>query len=55
MHEGYKRIKGFNKGYVSKVLIVKEQGKARSDLTNTDKIYFTNRVVDECKGLSVVL
>lgn len=31
-------MKGFNKGYVSKVMIAKEQGRARSDLTKTDKI-----------------
>ena len=59
--EVYKWIKGFNKGDISKVLIVSDQGRTRSNGYKLDKFrfnreigrnWFTNRVVDEWNGLS---
>ncbi len=61
MIEVYKWMKGHNKGYINKVLIVREQGWTRSNgfklykfRFNKDigKNWFTNRVVDEWNRLS---
>ncbi len=59
--EVYKWMKGYNKGDVNMVLIVKEQGRTRSNGFKLDKFrfnkdigknWFTNRVVDEWNRLS---
>ena len=59
--EVYKWVKGFNKGDLSKVLIVNEQSRTRSNGFKLDKFrfkkeigrnWFTNRVVDEWNRLS---
>lgn len=56
----YKCMKGFNKGDVNKILIVKEPGGMRSNGFKSDKFrfnkdigknWFTNRVVDEWNRL----
>ncbi len=47
--EVYKWMKGYNKGDINKVLIVREQGRTRKDI---GKNWFTNRVVDEWNRLS---
>ncbi len=59
--EVYRWMKGYNKGDINKVLIVKEQGRTRSNGFKLDKFrfskdigknWFTNRVVDEWNILS---
>ncbi len=59
--EVYKWMKGYNKGDINKVLIVREQGRTRSNEFKLDKFrfskdigknWFTNRVVDEWNRLS---
>ncbi len=61
MIEVYKWMKGYNKVDINKVLIVKEQGRTRSNGFKLDKFrfnkdvgknWFTNRVVDEWNRLS---
>ena len=61
MIEVYKWMKGYNKGDINKVLMVREQGRTRSNGFKLDKFrfnkdigknWFTNRVVDEWNGLS---
>ncbi len=56
-----KCMKGYNKGYINKVLIVNEQGRTRSNGFKLDKFifskdigknWFTKRVVDEWNRLS---
>ena len=58
--EVYKWVKGFNKGDINKVLIVKEQGRTRNNGYKLDKFrfkkdigknWFTNRVVNEWNRL----
>ena len=57
----YKWMKGYNKGDINKVLIVREQDRTRSNGFKLDKFrfnkdigknWFTNRVVDEWNRLS---
>ena len=59
--EVYKWMKGYNKGDINKVLIVREQNRTRSNGFKLDKFrfnreigknWFTNRVVDEWNRLS---
>ncbi len=54
-------MKGYSKGDISKVLVVREQGRTRSNGFKPDKFrfskdigknWFTNRVVDEWNRLS---
>ncbi len=56
-----KWMKGYNKGDINKVLVVREQGRTRSNGFKLDKFritkdigknWFTNRVVDEWNRLS---
>ncbi len=58
--EVYKWMKGFNRGKVNKVLVVKEPGRTRSNGFKLDKFrlnndlgrnWFTNRMVDEWNKL----
>ncbi len=60
MIEVYKWMKGYKKGDVNKVLIVREQGRTRSNGFKLDKFRFnkdigknwlTNRIVDEWSRL----
>ncbi len=59
--EVYKWMKGYNKGNINKVLIVREQGRTPSNWLKLDKFkfskdigksWYTNRVVDEWNRLS---
>ena len=59
--EVFKWVKGFNKGDLNKVLILKEQGRTRTNGYKLDKFrfmkdvgknWFTNRVVGEWNKLS---
>ena len=59
--EVFKWIKGYNKGDANKVIIIKQQGRTRSNGYKLDKFrfkkeigknWFTNRVVDEWNKLS---
>ncbi len=60
--EVYKWMKGYNKGDINKVLIVRERGRTRSNGSKLDKFrfnkdigknWFTNRVMDEWNRLSI--
>ncbi len=61
MIEVYKWMKGYNKGDVNKVIIIREQSRTRSSRFKLDKSrfnkdmgknWFTNRVLDEWNSLS---
>ncbi len=62
--EVYKWMKGYNKGDVNKILLVKEPGRTRGNCFKLDKFrfnkdigknWFTNRVLAKGTGLAAML